>query len=98
MKLRYVIPIVIFCLAIVIMEGQSQEKEMRTYFEEKGEVVLDIDQKTFDSGPFFMKGKGVEVYKVELEDGNTCWVKFGFTSTEYITLDKDGNTIEKVKR
>ena len=80
MNMVIMIVVIIIGIGIFFLQRQNHENRINEYIESMGGQVINIEHKTFSIGPFFVVGKGRNVYRFEYEIGSQTkegWVKFG---------------------
>jgi len=80
MNASIVIIFIIFAVVIYFIQKAGHENKIHEEIASIGGRVLNIERRTFSTGPFIMPGKGRTVYRIEYQVGNEVkegWVKFG---------------------
>lgn len=71
---------ILLIIGLAILQNSYHKDKINEYIDSIGGTVINIERRTFRTGPFFMVGKGRTVYRIEYTiDGETKegWVKFG---------------------
>lgn len=75
-----VIAIIAIALVIYFIQGKRYEKSINTKVEELGGKIISIERTVVNNGPFFIRGKGMSIYRFEYiidNEEKEGWAKFG---------------------
>lgn len=80
LEIFIVIVFILIGFGIHFLRKSGHEDKINTEIRSMGGEVIAIEEKIFGMGPFWTKGKGEIVYRVEYKVGEEYregWVKFG---------------------
>lgn len=75
-----IVVFIILAVIIFIVQGESHKTKITEQVNSMGGEVINIERKTFATGPFIIAGKGKTIYRFEYSIDNEVkegWVKFG---------------------
>jgi hypothetical protein len=72
----------------------SDSKDINTWVTSSGDIVTNIDQRTWNTGPYFLT-KNYRIYKVDTKQ-TTYWFRFGFFSPDIYKEDSP-NHYQEIK-
>jgi hypothetical protein len=75
-----IILVLVFAVCCYFIQLENHNNKIRDYIESIGGEVINIERRTFSTGPFILVGRGRTVYRIEYRTGNETregWVRFG---------------------
>lgn len=82
--------VLIPCIIILLVQSmKSDEADIDRYITGKGGTIISIDNRYINIGPFWVKGKGQSIYKIEYMDKDTrtvreAWMRTGVFNDDWV--------------